>query len=464
MAASKVRGADKARGRVLAAISASTDGLTDEQIQQQLGMNPSTERPRRIELVDMGEIHDTGRTRETLSGRSAVVWGVKTMKVKKKVKRYKPKWTMIHAECLKAMADMPSDSVHCVVTSPPYWALRDYGEDEQHGSEPTIEEWLDVQVQVFREVKRILRPDGVCWVNIGDNFIDGDLQGQPWRLALALKADGWCLRMDCIWHKPNPLPEPGNRKRPTLAHEYVFMLTKSPSSYFFDREAVLEPQTGGAKAKGKKLTPPSENAGVGHNGFAKHTPIVDVGGRNRRSIWTFPVGGAGEEGHFAAFPEELPELCIKASTSEKGTCEVCGAQFERRMELTELGKKVLGKGWHDHKGDMQLGHRGETQLKNGNGLREFKGWRRTCKHKGFGIAPATVFDPYAGSGTTGMVALRLGRSFVGIELKEKWFQLAQKRLTNGMSQGGLITKKDLKVRDKLGLLSPIERLGFGVTE
>lgn len=358
-----------------------------------------------------------------------------TTKKKHKVKKYPPKWTMQHGDCLTVMRDMPDQSVHCVVTSPPYWALRDYGVEGQHGLEPTLEEWLDVQTSVFKEVYRVLRDDGVCWVNIGDNFVGGKMVGQPWKLAFALMGLGFVLKMDCIWAKPNPMPEPGNRKRPTLAHEYIFMLTKRASGkeYFYDSEAIKEPQTG---TKGSD------------------------GGRNKRSVWHIGAGGAGEDGHFAAFPPELPDICIRVSTSEKGCCEVCGAQFERKMEMTEYGATVLGKAWHDHKDRFTRGQAGPSGLS--GALYRTIGWKRPCEHKGFGIVPATVFDPYTGSGTTGEVALSLGRSFVGIELKPEWYDLARKKLIRGVSKSGRVTDGDLATRKTLGLMAPLEAKLLGV--
>lgn len=389
---------------------------------------------------------------------------------KHKVKRYPPKWSMIHADCVQAMQAMPSESVHCIVTSVPYWKLRDYDEEGQHGSESTLEEWLEVMAMVFKEAHRVLRADGTCWVNIGDNFVAGQMVGQPWRLAFTLKELGFVLKMDCVWAKANPMPEPAKRKRPTLAHEYVFMFTKTPGTadYYYDAEAIKESQTLradgslAAHSYGTKLSPPIESAGIGHKDFKKYTPAVDVGGRNKRSIWQINAGGASEEGHFAAFPPELPEICIRAGTSEKGCCEVCGVPFIRKMEPTAYGLRVLGKGWHDHVDDAKVGQRGPGGLQ--GALYKTVGWRRPCEHKGFGIVPATVLDFYAGSGTTGEVALELGRSFLGIELKKKWFNLARKRLVRGSSKGGRITDVDLATRKELGLMDALEARLFGVDD
>lgn len=375
-------------------------------------------------------------------------------KPKPKAKHLKPKWKLYQGDCLKVMRDMPDECVHTTVTSPPYWALRDYEHDEQHGSEDSLEEWLRVQVEVFEQVRRITRPDGTLWVNIGDNYVDGELVGQPWRLALALKDAGWILRADCIWAKPNPTPEPGGRRRPTLAHEYIFLFAKT-RSYYYDEEAVRE----------KSITKPrtyTRGPQQRHrNGDLKPDRIKPetLPTRGLRSVWSIPAGGKGAEGHFAAFPEKLPEICIKAGTSERGCCEVCGAPYVREMELTELGKKLLGKGWHDHEKDESRGQRTGGAKAVSQPLRVTKGWKPGCDC-GLGVAPCRVFDPYAGGGTTGEVALALGRSFSGIELTDKWYQLARKHLAAGSSRGGQVTDDDLKVRAELGMMSDLEKKMF----
>lgn len=216
---------------------------------------------------------------------------------------------IMEGDALHALRLLPSSSIQCVVTSPPYWGLRDYGIDGQIGLEGTLPQFINHLVTIFNEIKRVLRDDGTLWVNIGDGYTSGnrgyratdkknparamairpdtpegmkpkDLQGIPWRLAFALQDDGWYLRSDIVWHKPNAMPE-SVKDRPTRAHEYLFMLTKS-ERYFYDYEAVKEP---------------------GLNGKT----------RNRRSVWdvnTQPFADA----HFATFPSKLIEPCILAST------------------------------------------------------------------------------------------------------------------------------------------------------
>ncbi len=218
--------------------------------------------------------------------------------------------TIFHGDAIHVLARLPAKSVQCAVTSPPYWGLRDYAYEGQIGLEPTLPEFIDRLVAVFREVHRVLKEDGTLWLNIGDGYTSGnrgwrapdkknparamtvrpqtpeglkpkDLLGIPWRLALALQEDGWYLRADVIWNKPNAMPE-SVRDRPTRAHEYIFMLTKN-DHYYYDAEAIME-----------------------SNGVSGRL-------RNRRTVWdvnTHPC----KEAHFATFPPRLIEPCIFASS------------------------------------------------------------------------------------------------------------------------------------------------------
>jgi site-specific DNA-methyltransferase (adenine-specific) len=262
-------------------------------------------------------------------------------------------WHLLTGDVRERLADLPAASVQCCVTSPPYWGLRDYGTDGQLGLEPTPDAYVASMVAVFREVRRALRDDGTLWLNVGDSFSDKQLQGVPWRLAFALQADGWYLRSDIIWNKPNPMPE-SVTDRPTKSHEYVFLLTKS-ARYFYDAEAIKEPaKDWGTRDRtnwrGKVNSPAGPQTGCTN---ANHA----ASGRNARSVWTITTQPY-PDAHFATFPEALPERCIKAGT--------------------KLGD--------------------------------------------------TVLDPFAGSGTTGQVAVQLGRSFVGIELNAAYADLARTRI------------------------------------
>ena len=223
-------------------------------------------------------------------------------------------------DCLDTLRRMPDAIVQCCVTSPPYWGLRDYGHDGQIGLESTPEAYVARMVEVFREVWRVLRDDGTLWLNLGDSYGDSkQLVGIPWRVAFALQADGWYLRQDIIWHKPNPMPE-SVRDRCTKAHEYVFLLSKS-ARYWYDAEAVAEAGTGrppGNKGLSKYATA-YEALGEYHrtaSGLEKQRPGYET--RNRRSVWTVatrPYSGA----HFATFPPALVEPCILAGCPVGGT-------------------------------------------------------------------------------------------------------------------------------------------------
>jgi DNA modification methylase len=286
-----------------------------------------------------------------------------------------PSFTVVKGDVRTLLADMDDKSVRCCVTSPPYWGLRDYGTDGQLGLEPTPDAYVQNMVEVFRDVRRVLTADGTLWLNLGDSYaanrsyrVPGgewtdvgnsksstvpvglkpkDLVGIPWRVAFALQADGWYLRSDIIWHKRNPMPERVT-DRPTKAHEYLFLLTKS-AKYYYDHEAMKEPALHPAnKYKSSRKTPAQESA---HFGNAPtnlgRCGTADNGMRNRRTVWsinTRPFKGA----HFAVMPEALVEPCILAGSAE---------------------------------GDL-------------------------------------VLDPFAGSGTVGVVALRHGRDFMGFDLNK----------------------------------------------
>lgn len=231
------------------------------------------------------------------------------------------KYELHLGDCLASMREMPSESVNCCVTSPPYFGLRDYGVEGQIGLEKNHNEYIATMVDVFRDVRRLLRDDGTLWLNMGDSFgKDKQLLGIPWRLAFALQEDGWILRQDIIWHKPNPMPE-SVRDRCTKSHEYVFLLSKSPK-YFFDSEEIKEPAAGGrSKGNGRRLAEQAiaRTGGAITGGTAKSTLGTSADEtRNRRSVWTVstqPYKGA----HFATFPPGLIEPCILAGCPVGGT-------------------------------------------------------------------------------------------------------------------------------------------------
>ena len=359
---------------------------------------------------------------------------------------------IINGDCREVMARMPAGSVHCCVTSPPYWGLRDYEHAEQIGLEQTPEEYVATMVAVARGVRRVLRDDGTFWLNLGDSYGGGSgkaggqgatvaghgrsnlnkqrralgppntskqLLGIPWRVALALQADGWLLRGDYIWAKPNPMPE-SVRDRCTRAHEYIFHFAKGPK-YFFDQKAIEEPITA--------ATTEEEN-------------------RNKRSVWTIPLqpyGGA----HFAAFPAKLARTCILAGTSEWGACEVCGAPVARVVERRRVAtrdpenSKVLEKrkinstpGRSPTSSGPTLGSVvGNRDPERHTTATRTVGWEPTCQCGGL-VVPCTVLDPFAGSGTTLATAARHGRRAIGIELNPEYIPLIEARVAKARREKG----------------------------
>jgi DNA modification methylase len=472
---------------------------------------------------------------------------------------YTDDWlTLYGGDCRDVLAGLPADSVDCVVTSPPYWGLRDYGTatwdggdaecdhkappsggtvkgstlvgsgnregfsvdgqyrqgcarcgavriDSQLGLERTPEEYVANMVAVFAEVRRVLKPSGTCWLNLGDSYSSGlgeagsinehwgnpvgqrkqehakgrppyrglppkNLVGIPWRVAFALQADGWYLRSDIIWSKPNPMPE-SVTDRPTKSHEYLFLLTKQPR-YYFDADAVREPNVeptsnGGwqnAIRQGDpdryqgRYIPNKTEGGAGGSKFMRGEH-VHTGGRNIRSVWniaTRPYPGA----HFAVFPPELPERCIKAGSSEKGVCPKTGV-YEIpdltdgiALEPEDIGIDPKTIRWHPTCGrpwervvarpdePEGLRNRGNgakldyhtRQTGSGQKLQDWMdanpkqttGWRPTCDHDA-APAPAVVLDPFGGSGTVGMVANRLSRRAILIDLNPEYLKQQMRR-------------------------------------
>ncbi len=314
-------------------------------------------------------------------------------------------------DCLECLKQLPDNSINCCVTSPPYWGLRDYGVDGQIGLEVTPAEYVGRMVEVFREVKRVFRADGTLWLNLGDSYAGywgdkkareenrpsmadtngwtngfnmnarpdfhnafdemkikpKDLVGIPWMVAFALRADGWYLRQDIIWHKPNPMPE-SVKDRCTKAHEYIVLLSKS-KKYYYDADAIREPlSVHRAKQAGQKVEPGNDIVGRreqieharqrgsgGH--FDGHKWFMNPLGRNKRSVWTITTKPF-KEAHFAVFPPALIEPCILAGCPEGGV----------------------------------------------------------------------VLDPFMGSGTTGMVAAMHQRNFIGFELNPEYCKMAEKRI------------------------------------
>lgn len=335
-------------------------------------------------------------------------------------------------DCLQGLRELPDCSVNCCVTSPPYYGLRDYGVDGQIGLEETPEAYVEKMVAVFREVRRVLKDDGTLWLNLGDSYASNtkgsggpsskqdsnagsiynprkfnhgvkekDLMGIPWMVAFALRADGWYLRQDIIWHKPNPMPE-SVTDRCTKSHEYIFLMSKS-ARYYYDADAIKQPvvdatilrlsqqiekqkgsdripgkTNGNMKAVGPGRKPrPDDNRG-GNQGTGRGIPVMAIDGKgvnghsgyfdscgnligegmaNKKSVWVVPTMPFSEA-HFATFPEDLIVPCIKAGCPEGGI----------------------------------------------------------------------VLDPFMGAGTTALVAHKLNRNYIGTELNPEYCQIAEKRI------------------------------------
>lgn len=387
--------------------------------------------------------------------------------------------TIIPGDALEILRTLPDESVHCIVTSPPYWGLRNYGVEGQLGLEATPEEFTAKMVEIFRECRRVLRSDGTLWLNLGDSYCSSatgsvsdhtirlgggratqreaskrpdklppglkpkDLIGIPWRVAFALQADGWWLRSDIIWHKPNPMPE-SVTDRPTRAHEYLFLLTKR-ARYYYDAEAVKE---NNVSTDIKKFTDNGNDKQRGHgrrhagfNGrYAEKLQSEGLpNGRNRRTVWTVATAPFSEA-HFATFPPDLIRPCVLAGCPER-CCPACGAPWER---ITERGLTA-----HDGKTESQY-ESGTTanrlaQLRQAarergaeyaNGTRTL-GFRPSCDCGRSDTVPGTVLDPFMGAGTTALVALRAGRRFLGIELNPKYIDMANRRIAPYLEQGNL---------------------------
>jgi DNA modification methylase len=324
---------------------------------------------------------------------------------------------VICGDCPGVLKTLPDQSVNCCITSPPYWGLRDYGVDGQLGLEKTPDEYVAHMVEVFREVRRVLRNDGTLWLNLGDSYAGGgrgglgqcgvgsmeggryengqriglptgklegikskDLVGIPWMVAFALRADGWYLRQDIIWHKPNPMPE-SVTDRCTKAHEYIFLLSKQ-AKYYYDADAIAEPcrpstierlgQPNFDDQDGSDMVPGKTNGNMkacfgGRNKHAGYGTRIHSGnedngnylerGANRRSVWTVTTKPF-REAHFATFPPDLIEPCALAGCPESGV----------------------------------------------------------------------ILDPFMGAGTTAVVAKQNYRNYIGIELNPAYIEMATKRI------------------------------------
>lgn len=318
-------------------------------------------------------------------------------------------WRVVCEDCVRGLRGVPDECVHSVVTSPPYFMMRDYGTSEQIGHVRDMRQYLDRLSEVFAEVRRVMRRDAVLWLNLSDSYAKNrrngagvkakELIGVPWRVAFRLQEDGFYLRSDVVWEKLNCKPE-SVRDRVTRSHEYVFMLTKSPS-YFYDKHAILEPYTFG---------PLKGNGGAG---------------RNKRSVWSIPTTAFRGE-HHAPMPLALAETCILASTSGRGCCPACGDPWERMLERS---KEPEVHSWGKQRKILKIDRLGKTSsiLTGRIYPQKSVGWRPTCGCSA-GSVSCLVLDPFCGSGTTGVSAVNLHRRFLGIDNNEVYCRLARQRI------------------------------------
>jgi DNA modification methylase len=348
---------------------------------------------------------------------------------------------LMHGHVLDKLQELPPRSVHTCVTSPPYWNLRNYGTEPvawpdgwrgSLGLEPTVDRYVAHLVQVFEAVKRVLRDDGTLWLNLSSGYHQKQLLGLEWHTAFALQAAGWILRSDIIWSKLNPMPS-SVEDRPTRSHEYLFLLSKQ-EHYYYNADAIREPAVCRAMPETSRNHLGTKSSLTGHHAqggtLGWNRPEL---GRNKRSIWniaTVPLA----EAHFAAFPPALVEPCLLAGTSALGACASCGAPYARVVERYRTHNGVrddsLG-AWRNTDLGSPMGAQGDGHWRYAS-VSEQKGWRPTCTCQTDQVTPGTVLDPFCGAGTTLLVAQRLGRDAIGIDLNATYLDLARRRVAADM--------------------------------
>ena len=403
-------------------------------------------------------------------------------------------------DCREVLKTLPDKHFQTCITSPPYYGLRDYGTaswvggsencshigdtlgnnrnfideggrgsnkaslstgdcikcgakrvDSQIGLEETPEQFVESLVNVFREIKRVLKDDGTLWLNLGDSYSSGgrttttnqsvrgdkdygvtrpppvegikpkDLFGIPWRVAFALQADGWYLRQDIIWHKPNPMPE-SVQDRCTKSHEYIFLLSKSPH-YYFDNVAIKEETTTFDNSNRDRDTTKLNNTPGRTKMAGLKTNQYET--RNKRSVWTVPTKPY-KEAHFAVFPTDLIEPCVLAGSSAK-ICSGCGKAYKREMVTTDVPDRIV----RDHMVGV-IPKRDKPSRMNSKDMlsltKEDNGFVKQCECDTDHTEQDRIIDPFGGSGTTALVADRHNRDATVIELNKEYIEIAKNRL------------------------------------
>jgi DNA modification methylase len=371
----------------------------------------------------------------------------------------------LQGDSLEILKELPDETAQCCVTSPPYYGLRDYGVQGQIGVEASPDEYVSRLVDVFREVKRVLRNDGTCFLNLGDTYAANrsyqvadskhknvgnntgmkvphglkakDLIGIPWMTAFVLRSDGWYLRSAIVWHKNSVMPE-SVRDRPTNCYENVFLLTKNDKYYWDDfavaEEATMKPQnryTERAKHPKGDVGIPLHRRAPGGTGSAT---------RNCRNVWSINPQPF-REAHFATMPPALAERCIMAGTSEKGCCVYCRKPWKRIVVKGEpdldhmqacggdTSGNYIGQSQKDYaSAKAQDASETKRRILAGMVSKTTAGWKQDCGCPSHEPIPCLVIDPFSGAGTTSVAAETLGRDSAGIDLNPDYVQIAKNRV------------------------------------
>jgi DNA modification methylase len=377
---------------------------------------------------------------------------------------------ILQGNCIDKIKELDDNSIDCVVSSPPYFGLRDYGVDGQFGLEKTYHDYLANTVKVFETFKPKLKDTATIWWNVGDSYhnyrptnnkqgmykkpdypkqsIAGnrqdlpkhslkrnqryqeikekDLMMMPNRVAIALQDAGWYIRSEIIWHKPNPMPE-SVRDRPTSCHEKIWLITKS-KKYYYDSDAIREPTTDSYKGK-RGLVKKRNKTQSAMQDRVFNTPYHPSNTKNKRNVWTITTKPF-KDAHFATFPKDLIEPCIKAGCPEK-VCVECGFPYISNYKRTDNNKNFIQTKGKDtpniKKGGVRLNENGTTPHFNPPTI-EFLNLKKNCNCKTDEFKSGVVLDPFGGSGTTGIVAALNNRNAILIELNQNYIDIANKRI------------------------------------
>ncbi len=334
-------------------------------------------------------------------------------------------------DCFDVLSDLPAESVHSVMTSPPYWNLRDYDHDDQLGLERSSDDYVQNIAEVMDKVKGVLRDDGSLWLNLGDTYDNKNLQQIPARVAIELQERGWILRNRVTWAKPNPMPQ-SVKDRLNDTTEAIFHLVKN-KEYWYDLDAIREEHEAREWSKDERKRGWDNGEGQPQHVRCGNNPA----GKNPGDVFEITTKPF-PEAHFAVYPPELCEKPIKATVPPK-VCVECGAPYEREVERKGLSDEEIRQhfperdcGVSSDRNDQtkhQINHGERQELKKKLGKdSEFKGWNTTCDCDTDTTRSGIILDPFAGAGTTLLKAKELGRKFVGIELNPEYADMARARV------------------------------------